>query len=83
MKVTILPSLKIIASTNSSVTQKLLKLLSELPETTRAPNMAYNFLKQRIEERIFPQQFLETLNDIEDVLDEIERNGMIARWKGF
>ena len=48
VKVTILPSFKIIASTNSSITQKLLKLISELPETTRAPNMAFNFLKQRI-----------------------------------
>ena len=31
IKVTILPSLKIIASTNSSITQRLLKLMSELP----------------------------------------------------
>lgn len=45
--------------------------MNELPDTTRAPNMAYNFLKLRIEEKVFPHKFLEILNDIEDVLEEI------------
>ena len=65
LKVIIMPSLRKIAATNSVVTQKLLKLMSELPDTARAPNIAYNFIKGRIEERIFPQQFLEALEDIE------------------
>ena len=45
--------------------------------------MAYNFLRLRIEEKVFPHKFLEVLNDIEEVLEEIEGNGMVARWKGF
>ena len=57
--------------------------MNELPEITRTPNMAYNFLKLRIEEKVFPHKFLEVLNDIENVLQEIQTNGMIARWKGF
>lgn len=57
--------------------------MGELPDTTRAPNMAYNFLRARIEEKVFPQKFLEALADIEDILEEIQNNGMLARWKGF
>lgn len=83
IKIIIFPSFKIIASSNSALAQRILKLMHELPETTRAPNMAYNFLKLRIEEKIFPYRFLETLSDIEEVMEEIETNGMIARWKGF
>ena len=83
IKVVIFPSLKIIAENNTVISQKILKVMNELPDTTRAPNMAYNFLKLRIQEKVFPHRFLETLSDIEVVLEEIESNGMIARWKGF
>ncbi len=48
-KACIYPNMRIISDTSSSVTQKILKILAELPETTRAPNMAYNFLRIRIE----------------------------------
>jgi hypothetical protein len=61
--------LKLIALNNSNFTQKLLKLISELPETTRTQNIAFNFLRQRMEERLFPQRFLESLNDVEEVLE--------------
>ena len=64
----ILPSLKIITQNNANVAQKILKIMNELPEITRTPNMAYNFLKLRIEEKVFPHKFLEVLNDIENVL---------------
>ena len=69
IKVCIFPSLKIIVENNTTVAQKILKIMNELPETTRAPNMAYNFLRLRIEEKVFPHKFLEILNDIESVLE--------------
>jgi len=48
IKACILPNFKLIAQTNTSISQRILKIISELPETTRAPNMAYNFLRARI-----------------------------------
>lgn len=45
--------------------------------------MAYNFLKTRIEEKIYPQKFLDVLGDIEEIIEEIDNNGMLTRWKGF
>lgn len=83
IKVCILPSFKLIDQENTNVGPRILKIISELPESTRAPNMAYNFLKTRIEERVFPYRFLEALDNIEDILDDIEENGMLTRWKGF
>lgn len=68
VKICILPNLKIISEGNSTVGQKILKIISELPETTRTPNMAYNFLRVRMEDKTFPHRFLESLNNIEEIL---------------
>ena len=38
-----------ISANNTVIAQKILKVMNELPETTRAPNMAYTFLRRRIE----------------------------------
>ncbi len=83
VKVCILPSLKLIGENNSNIANKIIRIISELPDTTRAPNMAYNFLRLRIEDKSFPHRFLEALSNIEEILEEIEVNGMLARWKGF
>lgn len=45
--------------------------------------MAFNFLKMRIQQKTFPQKFLQVLSDIEEVIQEIDKNGMLTRWKGF
>ena len=80
-----MPQLHHIASHSSTTTvpARLLGILKELPESTRSPNMAYNYIRNRIEEETLPQWFLEELKDIEEILKEIEGNGMVARWKGF
>jgi hypothetical protein len=45
--------------------------------------MVYNFLRVRMEDKNFPHRFIESLNNIEEILEEVEKNGMVARWKGF
>jgi hypothetical protein len=45
--------------------------------------MAYNFLKDRIEDKSFPQCFIHALNSIDDTLYEVEVNGVLTRWKGI
>ena len=45
--------------------------------------MAYNFIRTRVLEETLPQSFIDQLMNIEEILRDIESNGMVARWKGF
>ncbi len=60
LKLIIMPQLHQIASHSSttSVPAKLLSILKQLPETTRSPNMAYNYIRKRIQEETLPQFFI-------------------------
>lgn len=66
-----------------SVKKKIHDLITELPETSKNVDPAYDFLRTRTEEGSFPRNFLTYLMDIESILEEIERNSMVSRWKGF
>ena len=75
---------------NAQICKQLLTALSSFPSSTNTPtsvqNQSYSYVKSLIHQPIktFPQQFLSILQtDLQELLEEVESSGIMARWKGI
>jgi hypothetical protein len=77
-----LPYLKGISQKTPS-RSKLLSIIEEVSRIQQTPKSSLEFIKAKISEGTFPKNYLGCLRDIESVIDEINANQMLDRWKSF
>lgn len=83
IKVIVLPFFHEIAIKSRDISQHMLKIIEDLPASTNTYSAALEYIKQKVQDKSFPRDMLDALSDIETILDEVENNGIVNRWKGF
>lgn len=83
IKLIIIPYLKYVIHQKIGIRGKLFNLIEELFKVQITYASCESFLEINIRKGKFPQEFFNTLRDIQKVIEEIYANNMIERWLSF
>lgn len=78
-----IPYLKNVILKNSHNRGKILLIIDQISKTPQSYLSCLGYLKAKIVEGLFPKVYLHCLKDIDSVIEEIEKNGMVERWINF
>jgi hypothetical protein len=83
IKLITISNLKNVLLRNNKNRGKLLSIIEAISNITQSANSCINFINTKMVEGAFPRNFQQCLKDIDSVIEEIEQNQMLERWKSF
>jgi hypothetical protein len=82
IKIAILPVMNDLPTALASKFSLLIQNIPYLSNTSN-PTNAFNYLKGFIQKGIFMDKFVDYINNLEDIIIVVNKNGLLDRWRGF